>query len=39
MKLVRGAYMEKNMLELKKKGYPTPICASKEATDAIMMLQ
>jgi proline dehydrogenase len=33
MKLVRGAYMEKNMLA-KQKGYPTPICASKEATDA-----
>jgi proline dehydrogenase len=34
MKLVRGAYMEKNMLELNKRVSTTPICASKEATDA-----
>jgi proline dehydrogenase len=34
MKLVRGAYMEKEHARAKEKGYPTPICASKEATDA-----
>ena len=33
MKLVRGAYMEKENTRAKEKGYPTPICASKEATD------
>jgi len=33
MKLVRGAYMEKEHLRAKEKGYPTPICASKQATD------
>jgi proline dehydrogenase len=33
MKLVRGAYMEKEMERAKEKGYPSPICASKEATD------
>jgi proline dehydrogenase len=33
MKLVRGAYMEKNMLELNKRVSNTN-CASKEATDA-----
>jgi proline dehydrogenase len=33
MKLVRGAYMEKENLRAEEKGYPTPICASKEATD------
>jgi proline dehydrogenase len=33
MKLVRGAYMEKNMLELNKKGIQHQF-ASKEATDA-----
>jgi len=33
MKLVRGAYMEKEHRRAEEKGYPTPICASKEATD------
>lgn len=33
MKLVRGAYMEKEHERAKDKGYPTPICASKKATD------
>lgn len=33
MKIVRGAYMEKENERAKEKGYPTPICASKEATD------
>ena len=33
MKVVRGAYMEKENERAKTKGYPTPICASKEATD------
>lgn len=33
MKLVRGAYMEKEHKRSEEKGYPTPICASKEATD------
>ena len=33
MKLVRGAYMEKEHERAKEKGYPTPICASKQATD------
>ena len=33
MKLVRGAYMEKEHSRALEKGYPTPICASKEATD------
>jgi proline dehydrogenase len=33
MKLVRGAYMEKNMLGLNKKGIHTNLCI-KEATDA-----
>jgi proline dehydrogenase len=33
MKLVRGAYMEKENERAKEKGYTTPICASKEATD------
>ena len=33
MKLVRGAYMEKEHERAKQKGYPTPICASKQATD------
>jgi proline dehydrogenase len=35
MKLVRGAYMEKEHARAKEQGYPTPICASKEATDAL----
>ncbi|RZJ30267.1 MAG: proline dehydrogenase [Flavobacterium sp.] len=34
MKLVRGAYMEKEHKRAEEKGYPTPICTSKEATDA-----
>jgi proline dehydrogenase len=33
MKVVRGAYMEKENLRAIEKGYPTPICVSKEATD------
>lgn len=33
MKLVRGAYMEKENERAIEKGYPTPICASKGATD------
>lgn len=33
MKLVRGAYMEKEHKRAEEKGYPTPICATKEATD------
>lgn len=33
MKIVRGAYMEKENERAKEKGYTTPICASKEATD------
>ncbi|MEN9323934.1 MAG: Proline dehydrogenase [Bacteroidota bacterium] len=33
MKLVRGAYMEKENLRAQQLNYPTPICASKEATD------
>ncbi|MBF2708586.1 proline dehydrogenase family protein [Flavobacterium soyangense] len=33
MKLVRGAYMEKENERSIEKGYPTPICTSKEATD------
>ena len=33
MKIVRGAYMEKENARAEANGYPTPICASKEATD------
>lgn len=33
MKLVRGAYMEKEHKRALENGYPTPICESKEATD------
>ena len=33
MKLVRGAYMEKENARAEEKGYPSPICSSKEATD------
>ena len=33
MKLVRGAYMEKENARAIEKGYPSPICSSKEATD------
>lgn len=34
MKLVRGAYMEKENERAEEKGYTSPICESKEATDA-----
>jgi len=33
MKVVRGAYMEKENNRAEEKGYSTPICASKAATD------
>ncbi|MBL7473573.1 proline dehydrogenase family protein [Robertkochia sediminum] len=33
MKLVRGAYMEKENLRAKQYDYPSPICASKKETD------
>jgi proline dehydrogenase len=33
MKLVRGAYMEKEALRAEEKGYKNPICESKQATD------
>lgn len=33
VKIVRGAYMEKENARAKKMGYPTPICEDKEATD------
>jgi proline dehydrogenase len=33
MKVVRGAYMEKENKRAEEMGYTTPICASKEATD------
>lgn len=33
MKLVRGAYMEKEHKRAEENGYPTPICPSKQATD------
>lgn len=33
MKLVRGAYMEKEIKRAEEKGYPSPICDTKEATD------
>jgi proline dehydrogenase len=33
MKIVRGAYMEKENKRAEENGYPTPICISKQATD------
>lgn len=33
VKIVRGAYMEKENARAQKRGYPTPICEDKEATD------
>ena len=33
MKIVRGAYMEKENKRAEEMGYPSPICESKEATD------
>lgn len=33
IKLVRGAYMEKENQRAKDRGYPSPICSSKQATD------
>ena len=33
MKLVRGAYMEKEAKRAEEKGYKNPICENKEATD------
>jgi proline dehydrogenase len=33
MKLVRGAYMEKEIKRAGEKGYPSPICSTKEITD------
>ncbi len=33
MKVVRGAYMEKENNRALEKGYPSPICGSKQATD------
>jgi len=33
MKIVRGAYMEKEIERAKERNYPSPICESKEATD------
>jgi proline dehydrogenase len=33
MKVVRGAYMEKENKRAEEKGYPSPICSSKQATD------
>lgn len=33
MKIVRGAYMEKENKRAEERGYPTPICPSKQATD------
>jgi proline dehydrogenase len=34
IKLVRGAYMERENLRAIEKGYPSPICPSKQATNA-----
>ncbi len=33
LKVVRGAYMEKERDRAKEKGYPSPICVDKQATD------
>lgn len=33
MKVVRGAYMEKENARAEEKGYPSPICANKKTTD------
>lgn len=35
VKLVRGAYMEKERKRARRKGYPDPICIDKKATDAM----
>jgi proline dehydrogenase len=37
MKLVRGAYMEKEKIRAEEKEYPTPICASKKTQIKTMM--
>ena len=34
MKVVRGAYMEKEQKRAEQMGYPNPICATKESTDS-----